>query len=260
MRALRQRIAHVEELMREEEPANVAALEEARVEADEEMARIVDRFKQTESEKEEAEESLAPHLAKCEQLLDQIELVEAHRRDAELQLQQSYTERVRLQKTQEHWSRQMDAQNTLVQETSREHASLCELIASWTQMATDYCARVETQRTPASLEEQINAIEAHLQQDEARTGLSVDAVVRELRAKNKAYQEAKLQLEQTHATIQLLEESVQLRLEKWHYFRRFVAIRARANFSLHLQNRGFSGSLHFDHNAQTLRLRVRTVP
>lgn len=260
MRALRQRIAHVEELMREEEPANVAALEEARVEADEEMARIVDRFKQTESEKEEAEENLAPHLAKCEQLLEQIELVEAHRRDAELQLQQSYTERVRLQKTQEHWSRQMDAQNTLVQETSREHASLCELIASWTQMATDYCARVETQRTPASLEEQINAIEAHLQQDEARTGLSVDAVVRELRTKNKAYQEAKLQLEQTHATIQLLEESVQLRLEKWHYFRRFVAIRARANFSLHLQNRGFSGSLHFDHNAQTLRLRVRTVP
>lgn len=27
---------------------------------------------------------------------------------------------------------------------------------------------------------------------------------------------------------------------------------------MHLQNRGFSGSLHFDHNAQTLKLRVQT--
>lgn len=55
-----------------------------------------------------------------------------------------------------------------------------------------------------------------------------------------------------------MERAIQVRLEKWHYFRRFVAIRARANFSLHLQNRGFSGSLHFDHNAQKLKLRVQT--
>lgn len=82
--------------------------------------------------------------------------------------------------------------------------------------------------------------------------------MRELRAKNKAFQDAKTQLAQTRATIALLDRAIQVRLEKWHYFRRYVAIRARTNFSLHLQNRGFSGSLHFDHNAQTLKLRVQT--
>ena len=90
-----------------------------------------------------------------------------------------------------------------------------------------------------------------------RSELSVESVVRELRARNKAFQDAKQQLENTRATIALLDRAIQLRLEKWHYFRRFVAVRARANFALHLQNRGFSGSLHFDHNAQTLKLRVR---
>jgi len=92
-----------------------------------------------------------------------------------------------------------------------------------------------------------------------RSERSVDAVVRELRARNKAFQDAKQQLENTRATIVLLDRAIQLRLEKWHYFRRFVAVRARANFALHLQNRGFSGSLHFDHNAQTLKLRVRRL-
>ena len=83
-------------------------------------------------------------------------------------------------------------------------------------------------------------------------------MVRELREKNRAFQEAKRQLENTHRTIALLDQAIHVRLEKWHYFRRFVAIRARANFSMHLQNRGFSGSLHFDHNAQKLKLRVQT--
>ena len=107
------------------------------------------------------------------------------------------------------------------------------------------------------LTQQIRLMEAHMAAATERSELSVESVVRELRARNKAFQDAKQQLENTRATIALLDRAIQLRLEKWHYFRRFVAVRARANFALHLQNRGFSGSLHFDHNAQTLKLRVR---
>lgn len=257
VRTLRQRISRIEEVMREDEPANVVALEEARFEAQEEMSHIVERFKQTEAEKEQAELALAPHAEKSDHLSEQIRLMEEHRAEYDAELQRTYTERVRLQKTQEHWSRQLETQDTLISDAEREHASLSNVIQEWTAMATEYCARVETQRTPASLEEQIRAIETQIQHDEANTGLSVESVVRDLRAKNKAYQDAKQKVEQTCATIHLLESAIQLRLEKWHYFRRFVAIRARANFTMHLQNRGFTGSLHFDHNAQTLKLRVR---
>ena len=141
-RKLRQRIAQLEETMRDDEPANVVALEEARAEADVEMARIVERFKQTEGEKETAEAALAPHAAKLDHLTEQIHLLEEHRMQYETELQKTYTERVRLQKTQEHWSRQLDAQEALIGETQRELASLNELIGSWTQMATDYRARI----------------------------------------------------------------------------------------------------------------------
>ena len=101
-------------------------------------------------------------------------------------------------------------------------------------------------------------LETQLQEAGRRAGVDLDGVVRELREKNKAYQDAKKLVDATAHTIHVLERAINVRLEKWHYFRRYVAIRARANFAMHLQNRGFSGSLHFDHNAQKLKLRVST--
>lgn len=267
LREVRYRMAAVEDRMREEEPANVAALEEAKADAEEEMAHIVDRFKDIESQKEAAEEALSAPTTKHAQLQEQIQLVEGHKQSTEASLQATYTERVRLQKNKEYWARQIETQQAQMHEDESKERSLAALIdvrmaytylESWTVMATEYCARVETQRTPASLEEQIRTIEAHMEAVQAHTGLSVDEIVRDLRAKNKAFHDAKQQLEHTRTTIHVLDHAIQLRLEKWHYFRRFVAIRARANFALHLQQRGFAGSLHFDHNAQTLKLRVHT--
>ncbi|CCU99378.1 unnamed protein product [Malassezia sympodialis ATCC 42132] len=257
LRELRRRIAQIEDQLREDEPANVAALEEARAEAEEDMRRVRACFQETEAQKEALEAALVAPLAQSEDLLAQIDVVESNMRKEEEELQTKYTERVRLQKTQEHWTHQMQLQQAAMDEAQHSEAALARLIDTWTVTATEYCARVETQRTPEALEEQIRLMEAHMAAATERSELSVESVVRELRARNKAFQDAKQQLENTRATIALLDRAIQLRLEKWHYFRRFVAVRARANFALHLQNRGFSGSLHFDHNAQTLKLRVR---
>ena len=257
-RALRQRVARVEDEMREDEPANVAALEEARHDAEEEMARIVEQFKALENRKEAQEQALAPPTARAERLREQVEILESERGAIQDELQTVFSERVRLRKNEEYWVGQIAAQATQITSTERSEAALAEQIDEWTAQATDYCPRVETRRTPEWLERQINTIEAQLAEADRHSGLQLEAVVRELRAKNKAFQEAKQYLDSTRATIATLDRAIQLRLEKWHYFRRHVAIRARTNFALHLQNRGFAGSLHFDHNAQTLKLRVQT--
>lgn len=259
-RSLRLQMAQIEDAMREDEPANVAALEVARADAQAEKDGVVEQFRALQAQKQGVEDALAEPTARAAQLLEQIELVEQHHRDAESALHHSYTERVRLQKNDEYWARQLEAQADVVRDAARDEEALARTIDEWTELATGYCARVETQRTPASLEEQIRSIEEQMAVASARAGLDVDEVVRELRARNKALQDAQAQLAQTRRTIALLDRAIHVRLEKWHYFRRFVAIRARASFSLHLSNRGFSGSLHFDHNAQTLKLRVRTRP
>ena len=257
-RALRQQIARVEDEMREDEPANVAALEEARNDAEEEMARIVEQFKSLENRKETQQEALAPHAERAEQLREQVEILASERRTIQDELQSIFSERVRLRKNEEYWTAQIAAQTELIASTERNEAALSQQVDEWTAQATEYCPRVETRRTPAWLERQINTIEAQLAEADRHAGLQLETVVRELRAKNKAFQEAKQYLDSTRATIAVLDRAIHVRLDKWHYFRRHVAIRARTNFALHLQNRGFAGSLHFDHNAQTLKLRVQT--
>ncbi|WFC99623.1 RNA helicase [Malassezia yamatoensis] len=257
-RSIRQQIARIEDEMREDEPANVAALEEARNDAQEEMDKIVDRFKSLEASKEKEEQVISPHTTRAEHLREQIEILESERRAIQDELQTVFSERVRLRKNEEYWAAQIASQSEIISSSEREESALSQQIDEWTAQATEYCARVETRRTPESLEKQINAIEAQLAEANRNSGLQLESVIRELRAKNKAYQDARQYLENTQATIATLDRAIQLRLEKWHYFRRHVAIRARTNFALHLQNRGFSGSLHFDHNAQTLKLRVQT--
>lgn len=160
LRELRRRIAQIEDQLREDEPANVAALEEARAEAEEDMRRVRARFQDTEAQKEALETALAAPLARSEELLAQVDVVESNKRKEEEELQIKYTERVRLQKTQEHWTHQMQVQQSIMDEAQQSESALSRLIdvryhcslQSWTETATEYCARVETQRTPEALE------------------------------------------------------------------------------------------------------------
>ena len=161
LRELRRRIAQIEDQLREDEPANVAALEEARAEAEEDMRRVRACFQETEAQKEALEAALVAPLAQSEDLLAQIDVVESNMRKEEEELQTKYTERVRLQKTQEHWTHQMQVQQAAMDEAQHSEAALARLIdvrwrrsrQTWTVTATEYCARVETQRTPEALEE-----------------------------------------------------------------------------------------------------------
>lgn len=127
-RDIRRRIAQIEDQLRDDEPANVAALEEARAEAEEDMRRVRARFQETEAQKEALEAALAAPLAQSAELLAQVEVIESNKRKEEEALQVKYTERVRLQKTQEHWTHQMQAQQSVMEEAQRNEAALVRLI------------------------------------------------------------------------------------------------------------------------------------
>lgn len=59
--------------------------------------------------------------------------------------------------------------------------------------------------------------------------------------------------------MQRLRVSVQLRLVKWHEFRRHIALRTKLIFQFHLAQRGFYGKVLFDHHAESLKLKVRLL-
>lgn len=62
-----------------------------------------------------------------------------------------------------------------------------------------------------------------------------------------------------HVLCQSLRKSIRVRLNRWHEFRRHIALRCKIYFQYHLSNRGYFGKVLFDHIHGTLQLKVRFV-
>jgi len=57
---------------------------------------------------------------------------------------------------------------------------------------------------------------------------------------------------------QALRKSLLIRMDRWHEFRRHIALRCKLVFQFHLSQRGYYGKVLFDHVHQTLQLKVQT--
>ena len=62
-----------------------------------------------------------------------------------------------------------------------------------------------------------------------------------------------------NCVFQVLKRSLVIRLDKWHEFRRHIALRCKLVFQYHLSNRGYFGKVLFDHVNQTLQLKVSSA-
>lgn len=56
--------------------------------------------------------------------------------------------------------------------------------------------------------------------------------------------------------LQSLKTALEIRLHKWQCFRRHIALRCKHIFGYQLSHRGYFGKVLFDHEAQTLQLKV----
>ena len=56
----------------------------------------------------------------------------------------------------------------------------------------------------------------------------------------------------------MLKQSLTLRIQRWHDFRRHIALRTKLMFQHNLANRGYFGKVLFDHEKQKLELKVQT--
>ena|ERR1700761_7517450 len=59
--------------------------------------------------------------------------------------------------------------------------------------------------------------------------------------------------------LQVLKQSLTVRLARWQEFRRHIALRCKVVFGYHLSRRGYFGKVLFDHQKETLQLKVCPV-
>jgi hypothetical protein len=72
-----------------------------------------------------------------------------------------------------------------------------------------------------------------------------------------AHDAAQRELTDMARLAKALRDAVHVRLEKWHEFRRHIALRTKYIFQLNLSNRGYYGKVLFNHEQGTLSLKVR---
>jgi len=69
---------------------------------------------------------------------------------------------------------------------------------------------------------------------------------------------AEKELKEMSALNKQIKKSLMTRLNRWHDFRKHIALRTKMHFQYHLAARGYYGKLLFNHDHESLQLKVQT--
>jgi len=157
-----------------------------------------------------------------------------------------------------HFSTNLEEQQGKAQ-TAEEDIAVAQVeLETQTNQAAEYCAWIETDRTPEEVQLQLNATKNNLKRQAETDGASVEEMVVEVNKKKDSLETAKRELKSMISLNKALKKSIETRHKKWHQFRRCIALRCKLDFSFHLSNRGYFGKVLFDHDNGTLQLKVQT--
>ncbi|KAE8226470.1 hypothetical protein CF319_g926 [Tilletia indica] len=258
IRQLDDRIQQIEDDLREDEPANVAALQENKEEALQEQAKITEEFKTLAKQKEEVKASLIPLQTKSEKIKQQMTTFFESRETFTDKLEKKTPERMKVFNLLQHRKDQLGEKEKDYQDALVRQGEIEAELEDWTAQAEEFCPRVDAPLKPDEYGKKISAIESHAAAARKQGVENIDDVLKELGSKKKALQDARESIQEIRDVSKMFAESLSLRQNRWHQFRKSIAVRARNLFTMHLEHRGYTGSLSFDHDGGKLRLRVQT--
>ncbi|KAG8887197.1 Structural maintenance of chromosomes protein 6 [Tulasnella sp. 332] len=253
---LRVKIRDLEQQSQEDAPIEVAVLEEQRAQHEHEKETIKVQFAQVEARKQQIVEEQRPLAERANALRERAQEIEQGKQTVRTRVQELFEEIVAAKKIHLGWKTKLDAATTEA-ETLNERVSVLELeYADWHQKASDYCEEVRKPRVTEEVQKEINALTVQLKQRERRHGASVEEMEAEFLRTKWAVEEAETGLKELKSLIKMLKMALHKRMEKWHQFRRAIALRAKVQFQF--RRRNYTGKIIFDHGAATLTLRVQT--
>lgn len=258
VRQLTAKLQEIEDDLREDEPANVAALQENKEEAVREQTKVQEEFRALIQQEEEAKARLKPLSEKSEKYKEQINNFTASRETFVKQLEKKTPDRMTVFNLLSHRRDQLKGKQKDFDDAQRRLSELEAELVSWTEQATDFCPRVDAPESSESYQRKISAIEKAAADARKKGAENIDDVLHELKTKQQALREAQKVIEDIRDLCKMFDKSISNRQTRWKTFRNQIALRARFLFTQNLEHRGYSGSLSFDHENGKLRLRVQT--
>ncbi|TNY22116.1 RecF/RecN/SMC [Rhodotorula diobovata] len=248
--------------LEEEQPSNIAALQENKRETEEELDNATRQYtagleaherEGVNSEVQavvEAKHELEAKIKKNEKLLAQTAKA-LDKQIAEIQTCRSKIEQLTKSKS------------TVVAKIEKYSDEVVQAKAvrdERVELASAVCERpqVDKQKDPKRLQKEIDTLERALKERERRQGASIEQILEELEVRKKVAQDAVRQVNELALLVGALKNAYDTRVSRWTDFRSHIVARARAGFHMHLSNRGFQGELKFKHDACTLNILIRT--
>lgn len=126
--------------------------------------------------------------------------------------------------------------------------------------ATEICAeRLDVRRTARSLDSEINRLKVKISTQQEQQG-DREEVVRQYREAMTNYKNMAQQMKNLNSFISSLDNVMNHRLQVYAKLRRFLSARCKYYFDSMLAQRGYTGSMTFDHKNETLSISVQPGP
>ncbi|KAN0139913.1 P-loop containing nucleoside triphosphate hydrolase protein [Lactarius tabidus] len=239
-------------------PAETSGLEDALREMVAEKDLAMGQFETIAEQKAVIDQAQVPLLKELNDVKKQIDAFDDRRQEAMTQVAQAAEQRLAAQNEQHHWAKKLRDEQKKVQEAKEQLDVVQAEFENWTAGAEQYCARVLNPRKVEVVQRNLDSVQAALKERERRQGASVEEMTAEVNRARAALETAQRDLKSMASLNRALKQSLRLRLEKWHDFRRHIAFRCKVVFQYHLSNRGYFGKVLFNHHDGTLQLRVQT--
>ncbi|CAG8672880.1 433_t:CDS:10, partial [Cetraspora pellucida] len=255
---LNNEIIQLKEDLQEDEPANIAALEEAIREAEIEIEQYKRNYASLQEQKVQLDNEQLPLVTEIEEVSKQLNDMSSEVDVLNEQIEEQVSMRVTCTNNKSHWERKMTSEQQKINAAEEDVKNKQYILEDWTKQAADYCPeRVEVTKPANELDREIKQIQTRLREREKEHGSSLEEIASDMTVKRDAYRHAKTEIGHMEKFIQDLKLALHSRMQKWRNFRTYISVRARIQFSFQLSKRGYTGKLLFDHQNKKLTLRVQ---
>ncbi|KAF9990791.1 Structural maintenance of chromosomes protein 6 [Mortierella antarctica] len=241
-----------------DEPSNLAAYEESKQQALEEIENWKKQYAPIAQNKQRINVAMEPLRQQITELNNSIKDQETGSMKIRAELDTLNMKRQEIIPRIQHWDNKLRQEKATVKELELDLQVRTKYLEESTAKATEYCERVEVTATVTQLEREIKQIQERLREQEAQRGCSLEEIAMDMTRRQNDYNYAKAAIKEMNNFVKKLKRTLHIRLTRWREFRLQMALRSKISFSLQLSMRGYSGSLTFDHPNKQLNIRVET--
>lgn len=259
---LKARKAQLDDELTDTFSSNLAALESVKTDLQNEIDSSVAQFGELTRKKKELQDAMRPILEEKENIDKYFASKKSEQDLINSQILHATEKAMNCRASVTHYRSSLLKHQQRLEHVNAEHQKAIQNTRGITEQAIELCGSAEVVPTRKNIKKLISEIEkisSTVKSTESRYGgKSLENIQAECQEATIAWKKADTELSELRGTILILKHALQLRKNKWLQFRCHISVRARMKFINHLNNRGYTGKLNFDHNHQRLEVHVDT--